>query len=152
MVRATPTARLILTTREHIYSQAMDKSERLRNSDLDDTRVFLRLADYSVAQKARIFYNHLYFSDLPFEYQNEMIRDGFYLKIIKHEKFNPRIVEWLSTFRRVRTVPVSQYQSFVEELLSDPAEKKWSRKSEQRDKWKLLVESRTEFGLARRSF
>jgi hypothetical protein len=28
MVRATPTARLILTTREHIYAQAMDRSER----------------------------------------------------------------------------------------------------------------------------
>ena len=122
MVRATPTARLILTTREHIYSQAMDKSERLRNSDLDDTRVFLRLASYSFAQKARILYNHLYFSKLPFEYQNEILRDDFYLKIIAHEKFNPRIVEWLSTFRRVRTVPISQYQSFVKGLLRDPSE------------------------------
>ena len=122
MVRATPTARLILTTREHIYSQAMDKSERLRNSDLDDTRVFLRLTSYSFAQKARILYNHLYFSKLPFEYQSEILRDDFYLKIIAHEKFNPRIVEWLSTFRRVRAVPVSQYQAFVEGLLRDPSE------------------------------
>jgi len=59
MVRATPTSRLILTTREHIYSQATGKSERLRHSDLDDFRVFLRMQSYSFAQKARILYNHI---------------------------------------------------------------------------------------------
>jgi hypothetical protein len=122
MVRATPTARLILTTREHIYAQAMDKSERLRHSDLDDFRVFLRMPGYSFAQKARILYNHLYFSDLPPEYQDELLRDDFYLKIIKHEKFNPRIIEWLSSYRRVRNVPVDRYRLFVEGLLRDPSE------------------------------
>src|SRR5258708_6273593 len=34
MVRATPTARLILTTREPVYAQAIERSERLRLSDL----------------------------------------------------------------------------------------------------------------------
>jgi hypothetical protein len=122
MVRATPSARLILTTREHIYSQAMDRSERLRHSDLDDFRVFLRKRSYSFAQKARILYNHLYFSDLPSDYQDELLRDDFYLRIIKHEKFNPRIIEWLSSFRRVRKVPVKMYRPFVENLLRDPSE------------------------------
>jgi hypothetical protein len=101
MVRAMPTARLILTTREHIYSQAMDRSERLRYSDLDDLRVLLRMPSYSFAQKARMLYNHLYFSDLPPEYQDELLRDEFYLRIIKHERFNPRLIEWLPSFRRL---------------------------------------------------
>lgn len=122
MIRATPTARLILTTREHIYSQAMDRSERLRHSDLDDLRVVLRMPSYSFAQKARILYNHLYFSDLPTEYQDELLRKEFYLRIIKHEKFNPRLIEWLSSFRRVRKVPADRYRSFVESLLQDPSE------------------------------
>jgi hypothetical protein len=122
MVRATPTARLILTTREHIYSQAMDRSERLRHSDLDDFRVFLQMPSYSFAQKAHILYNHLYFSDIPLDYQDELLRDDFYLRIIKHEKFNPRLIEWLSTFRRVRNVPVAVYRSFVANLLNNPAE------------------------------
>lgn len=122
MVRATPTARLILTTREHIYSQAMDRSERLRHSDLDDLRVFLRMPSYSFMQKARILYNHLVFSELPTEYQDALLRNEFYLRIIKHEKFNPRLVEWLSTFRRLRNVPVERYRAFVENLLRDPSE------------------------------
>jgi Restriction endonuclease len=122
MVRATPKARFILTTREHIYAQAMGKSERLRHFDLDDLRVFPRMPDYSFTQKARILYNHLYFSDLPPEYQDELLRDDFYLKIIKHEKFNPRIIEWLSSYRRVRKIPSKQYRQFVEGLLKDPSE------------------------------
>lgn len=122
MVRHNPTARLILTTREHIYSQAAERSERLRDSDLDDLRVFLRMPSYSFAQKASILYNHLYFSDLPVEYQDELLRDAFYLQIIKHEKFNPRLIEWLSSYRRLSKVPVTQYREFVDNLLRDPSE------------------------------
>lgn len=122
MVRSTPTARMVLTTREHIYSLAMDRSERLRHSDMDDLRVYLRMRSYSFAQKARILYNHLYFSDLPAEYQDELLRGDYYLRIIKHEKFNPRLIEWLSSFRRLRSVTVRDYRTFIDNLLRDPSE------------------------------
>jgi hypothetical protein len=122
MVRSSPTARLILTTRDHIFTQAIAKSERLRHSDISDFRVPLRMPDYSFSQKAQILYNHLYFSELPPEYQDELLRDDFYLQIIRHEKFNPRLVEWLSTYRRLKKVRVDDYQAFVSNLLRDPSE------------------------------
>lgn len=122
MVRATPTARLILTTREHIYAQAMGKSERLRDSSMDDFRVFLRMPDYSFKQKARILYNHLYFSNIPADYQDELLNKYFYIEIIRHNKFNPRLIEWLSSYRRVRNIPVEHYRDFVKGLLEDPSE------------------------------
>lgn len=122
MVRSTPTARMVLTTREHIYSLAMDKSERLRHSEIDDLKIYLRMPDYSFAQKARILYNHLYFSDLPAEYQDELLRGDYYLRIIKHEKFNPRLIEWLSSFRRLRNIAVNDYRTFIDNLLRDPSE------------------------------
>lgn len=122
MVRSTPTARMVLTTREHIYSLAMDRSERLRHSDIDDLKIYLRMPDYSFAQKARILYNHLYFSDLPAEYQDELLRGDYYLRIIKHEKFNPRLIEWLSSFRRLRNIAVNDYRTFIDNLLRDPSE------------------------------
>jgi DNA-binding ferritin-like protein (Dps family) len=59
---------------------------------------------------------------LPPEYQDELLRDDFYLQIIRHEKFNPRLVEWLSTYRRLKKVRVSDYQAFVSDLLQDPSE------------------------------
>ena len=122
MVRQSPKARLILTTREHIYEQAMIKSERLRFSGLDDLRVFLRISDYTLAQKAQILYNHLYFSELPVDYRGVMLRDNFFLTIIKHQKFNPRIIEWLTSFQIVKKVPVGEFLQWVQSLLSDPSE------------------------------
>jgi hypothetical protein len=122
MVRATPTARLILTTREHVYAQALDRSERLRQAGLGDLRIVLAMPNYGRMQRARILYNHLYFSELPDAYREELLRDEFYLRIVKHEKFNPRLTEWLSSYRRLRTVPVDRYRLFVEDLLRDPSE------------------------------
>lgn len=122
MVRATPTARLILTTREHVYVQALDRSERLRQAGLGDLRVLLTMPSYSQMQRARILYNHLYFSDLPDAYREELLRGEFYLQIVKHEKYNPRLIEWLSSYRRLRAVPLEHYRAFVENLLRDPSE------------------------------
>jgi hypothetical protein len=59
---------------------------------------------------------------LPTEYQDELLRDDYYLHIIKHEKFNPRLIEWLSSFRRLRNVAVGQYRVFIDNLLHDPSE------------------------------
>ena len=122
MVRSSPTARLVLTTREHILTQAIANSERLRHSEILDFRVPLHMPDYSLGQKAQILYNHLYFSDLPPDYQDELLRDDFCFQIIKHEKFNPRLIEWLSNYKRLKNVKVGDYQAFVSDLLSDPSE------------------------------
>ncbi|MER9578602.1 restriction endonuclease [Mesorhizobium sp. M0400] len=122
MVRATPDARLVLTTREHVYAQALGRSERLRHAGLDDVRVVLGMPSYSVMQRARILYNHLYFSDLPDAYRDELLRDDFYLRIVKHKKFNPRLIEWLSAYRRLRHVSVERYRQFIDDLLRDPSE------------------------------
>lgn len=122
MVRATPDARLVLTTREHVFAQALGRSERLRHAGLQDLRVMLNMPSYTTMQRARILYNHLYFSDLPDAYRDEMLRDEFYMRIVKHEKYNPRLIEWLSSYRRLRHVPVEQYRGFVDNLLRDPSE------------------------------
>ncbi len=122
MVRSSPNARLVLTTREHILSQALEKSERMRHSEIGDHRVILQMSDYTFGQRAEILYNHLYFSELPVGYQDELLRGEFYFQIIRHHKYNPRLIEWLSTYRRVKNVAVADYRDFVLSLLQDSAE------------------------------
>lgn len=122
MVRETPTARLILTTREHVYAQATGKSERLRDAGLGSLKVMLNMPSYSMLDRAKILYNHIYFSDLPSEFRNELLRDDFYKVIVKHQKFNPRLIEWLSNHRRLHAIPVARYRTFIEGLLRNPAE------------------------------
>lgn len=122
MVKGSPTARLIMTTREHILMQAIAASEKLKQSDLISSRCVLEIRDYSVGQRAQILYNHIYFSNLPKEYRDALLSNRFYEEIVKHKKFNPRLVEWLSTYRRVKSVTPQGYQKFVRDLLADPAE------------------------------
>lgn len=122
IVQAAPGARLIVTTREHIFAQARARSERLRDANLDLYRVVLRMSSYSLEQRAEILYNHLYFGDLPREYRETILAHDFYLSIVKHKKFNPRIVEWLSSYGRVCNVPVEEYRTFIRGLLDDPSE------------------------------
>lgn len=122
MVRTSPTARLVMTTREHILRQAIATSEQLKHSNLIDSRCVLEIGDYRFTHRAEILYNHIYFSDLSDEYREVLLADRFYKVIIKHQKFNPRLIEWLSSFQRVKSVPPEHYQDFVRNLLADPAE------------------------------
>lgn len=122
MTRASKSARLVMTTREHILQQAIATSEKLKHSRLIDSRCVLAIEDYSKWQRAEILYNHIYFSDLPAPYREELLADRFYLEVISHKKFNPRLIEWLSDFHRVRSVPAEGYRTFVRNLLANPAE------------------------------
>lgn len=119
-VSSTQDSRFILTTREHILRSALAFSERLSRSSILDHRCLLAMDDYSVRQRARILYNHLYFSDVPDVYKREVLADDFFLKIIKHPNFNPRLIEWLSGYPRVRQVPHKSYRSHILELLKNP--------------------------------
>ncbi len=55
MISRSPTARLILTTREHIFRQALDLSEKLRHSEIIDHRCVLEIDDYSFRQPPRSY-------------------------------------------------------------------------------------------------
>ena len=122
MVGASKDKRLILTTREQMLRQAWGASEQVRNAGLLDRKVLIQMGDYNLRQRAEILYNHVFFSDLPPEYRDELLKDEFFFKIVKHDKFNPRLIEWLSTYRRLKAVPAEGYQAFVTRLLQDPAD------------------------------
>lgn len=121
-VRENPETRLILTTREHLFRQAEFGSERFREALMESDKVNITLHHLNESDRARILYNHIHFSDLPAEYRTALLTDGFYLEIIRHQKFSPRIIKWLAEYRRVKDVPASDFQVFVRRLLANPAE------------------------------
>ncbi len=120
MIKSTKHSRFILTTREHLLQSAHIASERLRHSALLDHRCLLALADYSKGQRARILYNHLYFSDLAREYKEQILREDFFLEVVAHKHFTPRLIEWLSSAARLRDVPSAAYQQHIRGLLENP--------------------------------
>ncbi len=120
MVRNSSHSRFILTTREHLLQSARMLSERLARSTILDHRCILELRDYTYAHKARILYNHLYFSGLPQAYKDVVLADDFFLEIIRHQHFNPRLIEWLSTQLREREVTALEYRTYISGLLQSP--------------------------------
>jgi len=122
MVRESPHSRLIMTTREHILSQALQLSERFSRNPFLDQRCIVELGDYSFAHKSRILYNHLYFSDLPWPYKQALLEDDCFLRVIKHKHFLPRVIEWLSKKPMEQRIPPVSYRAYVEKLLHSPSE------------------------------
>ncbi|WP_434655669.1 hypothetical protein [Thermoanaerobacterium thermosaccharolyticum] len=84
---------LILTSREYVLQQglAMYHNEQLKTT-FDIGKCFVQMEDYSDLIKAKILFNHLYFSKkLGWNYV-KVIADG-YEQIISHKNYNPRIIE-----------------------------------------------------------
>jgi energy-coupling factor transporter ATP-binding protein EcfA2 len=92
-VAAHQNLRFILTTRDYILAQARGLSNRLARGKTDAREYVLNVGSYTRAVRARILYNHLYFSALSSEQREEVLADDFFLKIIDHKNFNPRIIE-----------------------------------------------------------
>jgi anion-transporting ArsA/GET3 family ATPase len=121
-VRNSKVHRFVLTTREHVLSEAVSRSERFRHARLADDRCLVTIKDLNRSQRARILYNHLEFSDLSATYKREMLRDDFFMEVIDFDRFNPRVISWLSSFNQIKAVPVEGYQQYVRELMKNPLE------------------------------
>jgi hypothetical protein len=99
---------LILTTREYLYREARVANERLLESRADLIKCVLDVSGYTRTTRARILYNHLYWTpgidrgDL-----RDFVDSKGYWEIIDHPNFNPR---WIAdTLNRIASpAPVSQ--------------------------------------------
>jgi energy-coupling factor transporter ATP-binding protein EcfA2 len=92
-VRHNRNLRFILTTREYIWNQANVLSDKLSKSGLEANKFVLNVGVYTRAIRAKILYNHLYFSGIGPEKLRAILADRFVLKIIDHLNFNPRLVQ-----------------------------------------------------------
>ena len=101
---------------------AFQISERFQRQEktLMDNRCIIELKAYTLLDRGKILYNHIYFSDLPNGHKLQLLRNGFYLRILKHKNFNPRLVEWLSRYTNVRAIPAGKYQQEVLRALDNP--------------------------------
>jgi hypothetical protein len=122
LIMRSKRSRLILTTREHVLSHAYQISEHFRRQrdGIADHKCVLELNHYTLLDRGRILYNHIHFSDLPRGYKSELLKDGFYLQILKHRNFNPRLVEWLSQYIHVKALPSAGYRDEINRILENP--------------------------------
>ena len=116
-----PKAKLILTTRDHILESAADRSEAWsKDGVLDDgRRVCFR--GYTDTEKAKILYNHIYFSKLSPTHVEQLVAGDFYRRILSHDNFSHG--EWrqeICDTDIVSSAPALKFQSIVLQDLDAP--------------------------------
>lgn len=118
-VKKDKSKKFILTTREYILNQAKHTYKKLDNGDLELAKCTLDLGSYTKLIKAKIFYNHLFYSDLNFEYINALLKNKTYKTIIEHRNYNPRLIEFI-TKNIKQLVSANDYPSFVINKFNNP--------------------------------
>lgn len=119
--RRSKRTKLILTTREYILAQAKATYEKLSSSNFDYKKCVIDLNDYTRHHKAKILYNHVYFSGLKKEYLDGLLANRNYMEIINHPNFNPRIVEGMTTYVESHGITPNEYHKSFVSALANPA-------------------------------
>jgi hypothetical protein len=115
--------RFILTTREYILQQATVAYEKLWRVDSEFDKLIIDLADYTRLDRARILYNHLYFSDVATPVIVDALADGRYREIIGHQNYNPRLIEAVTKLSaRDGAMDGERFYEFFIRSLDNPAE------------------------------
>ena len=125
--------RLILNSRITIYQEAQIRTlDLVRSFECKEFKVYIiDMSNISKIEKAKIFYNHLYFNNIDTEYFSSIKKDKNYRKIVDHVNYNPRIIEFVSNKHRYSEVPPCDYFNFIYKHLNNP-EKIWEDEYERK--------------------
>ena len=119
-VAENPNWRFILTTREYILNIAQQRYEAFAHPPVEFRMCVINLSDYTRPARAKILYNHVYFSDLPKEYKLALLEGRGYEKILGHRNYNPRVIEHMTQARHASAVPPTLYLREFLDSLNNP--------------------------------
>lgn len=120
-VRGDRNIRFILTSRDYILHQAQAQSARLSVPGVSASELTLNVGSYTRQIRARIVFNHLHFSDIAPTERSSLLEDGFFIKIIDHRNFNPRLIDLLTSAEYI-TITGSPIRAVVQSVLDNPQE------------------------------
>lgn len=113
---------LIMNSRITIYNEALIRNQSLMSFfENEEEKIYtIDLDNISYKEKAHIFYNHIYFKKLPVEHFKNLMINKRYRNIVRHENYNPRIIEYVTKQTKIREVMPDDYYDFVMRKLKDP--------------------------------
>lgn len=121
-VRKDRTKRFILTSRSTILNQGKVLIDTFRNNNLDKNEFVVTVTSLSDLDTGRILYSHIWHSNLPTEYIDELYKQRRYRNVIDHRNFNPRLINFITDAERLVTCPPQHYWSYVVKSLNNPAD------------------------------
>lgn len=120
--RQSSALRFILTTRELVLADARRLHGAFDRHADDLAKCTILLEDYAVTNKARVLFNHLYFSDLPESRLALFVSQLIYRNIIRHKHFNPRTVEGICKVANSASLTDEEFCKYVQTQFDDPSQ------------------------------
>lgn len=111
---------LIFTTREYILAQAKQKYDAFNNLSLEFAKCIIDLSQYTRLVKARILYNHLFFSNISEAHISNLLKNKAYISIINHKNYNPRIIETITKESFWQSIEPTQFSTQFLGYLNNP--------------------------------
>ncbi|MEM8924102.1 MAG: hypothetical protein AAGD35_11430 [Actinomycetota bacterium] len=121
-IRRSDKKKLVLTTRNHVLSSALESNDYLKRAGLARSKAVVELTDYTRSIRAEILYNHLHFSEFPEQYFSPFVISGDYWSVIKHSNYSPRLIEDALRLAYEQVVSSDSFGSFLLKHLDDPKE------------------------------
>lgn len=116
------TKKFVLTTRTNILNQGKRLSTAFDVQNIDKNEFELIVGNLKDLDKAKILYNHIFFSELTEDFIDQLYIDERYKKIINHKNYNPRIISFITDFQRLKDINAENYWPYIESILEDPAQ------------------------------
>lgn len=109
--------KIILNSRITILNEAEEEENKFKDfmTKEKNKKILVDTTEISYLDKAKILYNHLYFSEMRNEFLEDIKRNKNYLKIITHKNYNPRIVEYMTISNRFNE-PKKYAKEFLKNL------------------------------------
>jgi len=111
---------IILTTREYILAQAKQKYDIFDSQALEFAKCIIDLSHYTKIVKAKILYNHLFFSNLSEEHILDLLKNETYKTIIEHPNYNPRIIQTITNDDIWKTIDPADFSTKFIEFINNP--------------------------------
>ena len=121
-VRLHDNKKLILNSRIKILNEAMERSKsfNLFFQEKKINKLTINMNTIHPIEKARIFYNHLVFKNVPKEYYGNIRENKNYLKIVTHRNYTPRIIEYVTLSSNYLIVSPSEFGKHILSNLDNP--------------------------------
>ena len=103
------TKRFVLTSRSTILNQGRLLFDHLQSKAVRNNEYELKIGSFTELDKARILYNHIWHSDLPPEFVDELYVEKRYKTIIRHKNFNPRLISFITDSSRLEFGDANAY-------------------------------------------
>lgn len=110
----------ILTSRSTILNQGKQVSELFKIGNIQKNEFELNINNLTQMEKAKILYNHIYFSNLQPEFIDKFYENKGYRSIISHRNFNPRLISFITDNQRYEELNQDEYWYKVKSQINNP--------------------------------